>query len=502
MKIILNSASPSARRVYATADIRQLEQAAIADGVAGIKLMKQAGRAAFALLLEYFPSPELITVYCGSGNNAGDGYVLAALAAQRRIPVTVVQVASPERLHNEALQAYEFALQENVTMVPFASDSTPQAGVIVDALLGIGVKGAPEGAFTAAIEQINTARLPVLALDLPSGLLADTGACAGSAVTATLTITFIGLKRGLVTGRGPALCGDLYLADLDVVDVRDDAALPHCLLLDDVLHYLSPRKADAHKGDFGHVMVIGGDTGFGGAALMAAEAAARTGAGLVSVATRPEHIPAILARRPEIMACGVVSGQELEPWLARPTVLVLGPGLGSSPWSEQMLQQAANTGLPMVLDADALNMMAAERVLPAGSKRDNWLLTPHPGEAARLLGVSTADIQADRFAAVQALQQRYGGAVILKGAGSLVAGTTLGIGVVTAGNPGMASGGMGDILSGILGGLLAQGLPLEEAARVGATVHSVAADMAAEELGQRGLLALDLIPYLCQLLSD
>src|SRR5690606_8372139 len=303
--------------------------------------------------------------------------------------------------------------------------------------------------------------------------------------------TFIGLKRGLVTGRGPALCGDLYLADLDVVDVRDDAALPHCLLLDDVLHYLSPRKADAHKGDFGHVMVIGGDTGCGGAALMAAEAAARTGAGLVSVATRPEHIPAILARRPEIMACGVVSGQELEPWLARPTVLVLGPGLGSSPWSEQMLQQAANTGLPMVLDADALNMMAAERVLPAGSKRDNWLLTPHPGEAARLLGVSTADIQADRFAAVEALQQRYGGAVILKGAGSLVAGTTLGIGVVTAGNPGMASGGMGDILSGILGGLLAQGLPLEEAARVGATVHSVAADMAAEELGQRGLLALD-----------
>src|SRR5690606_9274148 len=229
MKIILNSASPSARRVYATADIRQLEQAAIADGVAGIKLMKQAGRAAFALLLECFPSPELITVYCGSGNNAGDGYVLAALAAQRRIPVTVVQVASPERLHNEALQAYEFALQENVTMVPFAPDSTPQAGVIVDALLGIGVKGAPEGAFTAAIEQINTARLPVLALDLPCGLLADTGACAGSAVTATLTITFIGLKRGLVTGRGPALCGDLYLADLDVVDVRDDAALPHCL---------------------------------------------------------------------------------------------------------------------------------------------------------------------------------------------------------------------------------------------------------------------------------
>lgn len=507
MRIIFSHSSSAAPSLYTAADIRQLEQAAAINGLTGITLMKRAGRAAFALLLERFPSPEHITVYCGGGNNAGDGYVVAALAAQRCIPVQVVHLVPPQQLGNEALQAYEFALQEGVTMVPFSEEVAPPTGVIVDALLGIGMRSAPKEAFAAAIEHINRCRLPVLALDLPSGLLADTGATAGAVIRATLTITFIGLKRGLVSGRGPEVCGDLHLADLDLAtldlaDSRADGTLPECLLLDDVLHYLAPRKADAHKGDFGHVMVIGGDTGFGGAALMAAEAAARTGAGLVSVATRPEHIAAILARRPEIIACGVVSGQELEPWLARPTVLVLGPGLGNSPWSEQMLQQAANTQLPMVLDADALNMVAAERVLPVGTKRDNWLLTPHPGEAARLLGISTAEVQADRFAAVKALHQRYGGAVILKGAGSLVAGSHLGIGVVTDGNPGMASGGMGDILSGILGGLIAQGLSIEEAARLGATLHSAAADLAADEIGQRGLLAMDLLPYLCQLLSE
>src|SRR5690606_30773813 len=202
------------------------------------------------------------------------------------------------------------------------------------------------------------------------------------------------------------------------------------------------------------------------------------------------------------MACGVVSGQELEPWLARPTVLVVGPGLGNSPWSEQMLQQAAKTHLPMVLDADALNMLAAGRVLTSDSKRDNWLLTPPPGGAGRLLGGSTADVPADRYAAVHALQQRYGGGVILEGAGSPVTGKDLSTGVVTAGNPGMATGGMGDLLSGILGGLLAQGLQLDDSARLGAVLHAAAADLAADEMGQRGLLATDVIPYVCQLLSD
>jgi len=497
-----NVASSSA--LFSAAEVRALDQAAIAGGISGGQLMKRAGRAAFDYARELFPHAPYMTIYCGAGNNAGDGYVVAALAAQRRLPVRIIQVGALDKLTEVARQAYDFALQEGVGIEAFSDAEAPTEGIIIDALLGIGLNGEVKAPYRQAIEQINQTRLPVLALDIPSGLHADTGAVAGVAVRATATITFIATKRGLLTGRGPALCGKLLTADLAIPAATFDGVNPTAerLQLGQLLEGFPARAADAHKGDFGHVMIIGGDTGFGGAALMAAEAAARTGAGLVSIATRPEHVPAILARRPEVMACGVVSGQELEPWLARPTVLVVGPGLGQSPWSEQMLQQAMNSGLPLVLDADALNMIAAGRVVPPGTKRDNWLLTPHPGEAARLLGSDTADVQQDRFAAIHALQQRYGGTIVLKGAGSLVAGSASVVGVVTEGNPGMATGGMGDVLSGILGALVAQGLGMTEAARLGACLHSAAADLAATGVGQRSLLATDLIPYLCQLLAD
>jgi len=488
--------------LYTASEVYALDAAAIAGGIPSIQLMKRAGRAAFELLVERFPAPALVSVYCGAGKNGGDGYVLAALAAQRLIPVQVIQLTAPEKLTGEARQAYEFALQEGVKILPFAQAVAPAAGVIVDALLGIGLRDAPAGEFAVAINQINQTGLPVLALDIPSGLNADTGAVAGAVVQAALTIPYIALKRGLVTGRGPAVCGELVLANLDIPEFTYDlvSASVERLALNDLLPLLAPRAADAHKGDFGHVMVIGGDTGYGGAALMAAEAAARTGAGKVSVATRPEHVAAILARRPEIMACGVVSGQELEPLLARPTLLVVGPGLGRSPWSEQMLQQAVKSGLPLVLDADALNILAEGRVIPASTQRSNWLFTPHPAEAARLLGITTAEVQADRFAAVRTISNRYNASVILKGAGSLVASANSLIGVVTDGNPGMASGGMGDVLSGILGGLVAQGVAMPDAARLGAVIHACAADLAADDVGQRSLLATDLIPYLGQLL--
>jgi ADP-dependent NAD(P)H-hydrate dehydratase / NAD(P)H-hydrate epimerase len=494
----------SQHSLYTAKQIIALDAAAIASGIPGIQLMKRAGSAAYELLLQRFPEPELITVYTGAGKNGGDGYVLAALAAQRRKSVQIIQLCAPEKLVAEAQQAYEFARQEAVVMTPFAQASTPTAGVIVDALLGIGLNGHVSAPFAAAIDHINQSGLPVLAIDIPSGLNADSGAAQGALVKATLTITYIGIKRGLLTGRGPAVCGELVLADLDISAAIFAQAAPLCerLQLHDLVNLLPPRAADAHKGDFGHVMVIGGDTGYGGAAIMAAEAAARAGAGLVSIATRPEHVSAILARRPEIMACGVVSGQELEPLLSRPSVLVVGPGLGRSPWSEQMLQQAFKSGLPMVLDADALNILAAGRVVPDTATRANWLLTPHPGEAARLLGVTINDISADRFGSVERLQKKLGGAVILKGAGSLVAGESGRMGVVTQGNPGMATGGMGDVLSGIAGALIAQGLSVENAARLSAVLHATAADLAADEMGQRGLLAMDIIPYVCQLLAD
>jgi ADP-dependent NAD(P)H-hydrate dehydratase / NAD(P)H-hydrate epimerase len=504
MKITATAASLlDSSSLYTAADAYGLDAAAIAAGTPALQLMKRAGRAAFELLLERFPAPEMISVYCGAGNNGGDGYVLAALAAQRLLPVQVIQLAPLERLTGAARAAYDFAVQEGVPLIPFSAATAPQAGVIVDALLGIGLKGAPKADYGQAIAQINNARLPVLALDIPSGLNADTGA-AELAVAANLTITFIGIKRGLLTGRGAALCGELVLEQLGLGEdiYRTCQAQVKRLHCAELLGHLPARAADAHKGDFGHVLIIGGDTGYGGAAIMAAEAAARTGAGLVSIATRPEHLAAILARRPEIMAVGVISGQELEPYLARPSVIVIGPGLGRSPWSEQMLQQAVKSGLPLVLDADALNILAAGRVVPDAIKRDNWLLTPHPAEAARLLGSTTAEVQADRFAAVAHIQQRYNAAVILKGAGSLVAATDGSISLVTDGNPGMATGGMGDVLSGILGALMAQGLTSSQSAQLGATLHACAADLAAQEFGERSLLATDVIPYVCELLRD
>lgn len=500
MKLTSTDAPDFPRALYTAEQTRQLDRLAIDSGILGIQLMKRAGRAAFEQLLQHFPSPSAITVYCGAGNNAGDGYVIAALAAQRCIPVRLIALGDPQKLKGEAAEARDYAFQEGVKAE--ALKEPPTEGVIVDALLGTGISGEVRPAYAEAIEQINQAGLPVLAVDIPSGLEADTGAVLGVAVKATLTVTFIGVKQGLLSGRGPALCGELVFAGLGVPESVYDQVPRECrrLVLAEALAALPVRAVDAHKGDFGHVMIIGGDTGYGGAAIMAAEAAARTGAGLVSLATRPEHVAPALTRRPELMVCGVTSGQELEPWLARPTVLVVGPGLGQSPWSEQMLQQALQSGLPVVLDADALNLLAAQRPAVAES-RDNWILTPHPGEAARLLQSGTAEVQRDRFAAVVTLQQRYGGAVILKGAGSLVRSASGPTELVSAGNPGMASGGMGDVLSGILGGLLAQGLNVTQAAALGAGVHAEAADLAVGDWGERSLLATDLVPALCQLLQ-
>lgn len=494
----------STNALYSTAQVYALDAAAIASGISGIQLMKRAGRAAFDLLLERFPAPELITVYCGAGKNGGDGYVLAALAAQRLLPVQVIQLTPGDKLSGEALIAYEYAQQEQVKIIPFAEAQAPAHGVIVDALLGIGLQGDVRPAFAAAIDQINASDLPVLAIDIPSGLHGDTGATHGAVVKAAVTITYIGIKRGLLTGRGPAVCGEIVLSDLAIPSDVYAQETPNAeyLHLIDLLGSLAPRQADAHKGHFGHVLIIGGDHGYGGAVIMAAEAAVRSGAGLVSVATRPEHVAPLLTRCPEVMVRGVASGQELEALLARPTVIVIGPGLGRSPWSEQLLQKAAASGLPMVVDADALNLLAEGRVLPNVQARADWLFTPHPTEAARLLGLSTPNVNADRFSAVAKLQQKFGGAVILKGAGSLVLGDSGITGVVIDGNPGMATGGMGDVLSGILGALIAQGLSIEEAAQLGAVLHASAADLAAEKIGQRGLIATDIIPYVSQLLSE
>lgn len=490
-------------RLYTAAQVRELDRLAIAEqGIPGLTLMRRAGRSVFHLLLASFPGVEKITVYCGTGNNGGDGYVVATLAQQNGIAVELIQVGDADRIKGDALQARQLALQDGVPVTDFHAAETPVSGVIVDALLGTGLSGDVRGDFAAAIAAINASGLPVVAVDIPSGLCSDRGIVLGEAVRADSTVTFIGAKQGLLTATAPDVVGDLYYQDLDVPDAVLNRAQYSAdrLHLDVLMSLLPPRQRTAHKGHGGHVLVVGGDTGMAGAALMASQAAGRVGAGLVSCATRPEHVAAIVSRCPEVMARGVISGQELEAALELASAVVIGPGLGRMPWGEQLLQRVLHTSLPLVVDADALNLIAAGQF--AGlAEREDWILTPHPGEAARLLGCSTGDIQFDRFAAVARLQKRYGGAVILKGAGSLVACPEYEhIGVCPYGNPGMASGGMGDVLSGVLGALLAQGLSVSQAARLGVCLHACAADLASLE-GQRGMLATDLLPHLRSLVN-
>lgn len=487
--------------LYDAASVRALDRYAIDRcGIPGAQLMLRAGRAAFAQVVQRWPEPAHIHVVCGTGNNGGDGFVIAGLAQQRGLPVSVWQVGATTRIQGDALLAREFAVREGVSIQPFAeslfTEASFSAGVIVDALLGTGLSGDVRAESAAAIDAINGSKLPVLSIDIPSGLCSDTGRVLGCAVRADVTVSFIGLKQGLFTGDGPEHGGIICYADLAVpAEVFAHVPPTSRLLQLDALQRLLPRRArGAHKGNFGHVLVVGGDEGMAGAALMASLAAGRVGAGLVSCATRAEHVPALVARAPEVMALGVRSGSELQAVLARASVVVIGPGLGQAAWGEQLLAEVLRAEKPLVVDADALNLLARRPTL-----RSNWILTPHPGEAARLLGVSTAEIQADRFAAAKLLQQRFGGAVILKGAGTLVA-TAAGVGVASYGNPGMASGGMGDVLSGVLGALLAQGLSVDRAAEFGVCLHGRAGDLAAAD-GERGLLATDLLPHLRRLVN-
>ena len=489
-------------QLYSAQQVRELDRCAIEDfQIPGIRLMRRAGQAAFDQLQRRWPSVKSISVWCGSGNNGGDGYVIAGLACRQGFTVQLVQVGAESKLRGDAKLACDWARQEGVEFSTFDASCRAKGEIIVDALLGTGLSGEVLGDYAQAISVITGTDTPVLAVDIPSGLCSDTGAVLGQAVTADMTITFIGVKQGLLTGAGPAHCGDLVFDDLAVpaeVFERVNASAQR-IDADVLASWLPARARNAHKGDFGRALVVGGDLGTGGAALMAAQASGRVGAGLVNLATRPEHLAAVLARCPEVMAHGVNSGQDLEPLLEGMDVIVIGPGLGQHAWSEQMLRVVLASECQLVVDADALNLISAGAV--NHHQRDNWLLTPHPGEAARLLGCAVKTVQNDRFAAIRELQHQYGGTVILKGAGSLVCdGDDAALALCSAGNPGMASGGMGDVLSGILGGLLAQEFSLSQAAQLGVSLHAAAADKAAQA-GERGMLATDLLPYLRQLVN-
>ena len=471
-------------------------------GVDGFELMQRAAHSAFRRLVRQWPEAESILVLCGAGNNGGDGYLVAANAARHGMVVHCIAVAPTEKLAGDARKAWQKAVSDGVTvqdvpaLAPEALDDLfSVAGVVVDAMLGTGVAGAPREPFAGLIGRCNQAAAPVLAIDIPSGLNATTGATEGDVVWADLTVTFIGLKSGLFTGQGAAVSGQVVFEALDTEEGLGRSGqrpVANRLDWDSVKTWLPKRPANAHKGRFGHVLVVAGERGFGGAGLMAAEAASRAGAGLVSLATRPEHVTAALARCPSVMVHGLIHGSELPPLLEAASVVVCGPGMGQSAWGQQMLEQVVDSDKPRVLDADALNLLATRVAVPA----DNQVLTPHPGEAARLLGCLVPEVEADRLAAARTLQNMYGGTVLLKGAGTVIASEGETVDIVSGSNPGMATGGMGDVLAGLIGSLYGQLGNARQASVLAASAHLAAANRASECKGFMGLIPSDVIDAL------
>lgn len=479
--------------LYRAAQVRALDRIAIAEfKLPGATLMERAGAACFAQLLACWPTARSVGVLCGAGNNGGDGFVIARLAHAAGLPVCVLHVAERDKIHGDALIALQRLEAAGVSVNAWDAAALPACDVWVDALLGTGLSGEVSGVWRAAIAALNASGQPILAVDLPSGLDADTGHVLGEAVRASATVTFVGMKQGLLTGAGPEHCGRLSFDALDIPTAVFARESPSATRISSAWAQgkLPPRSRSAHKGQFGHVAILGGDHSMSGAARLAAEAAARVGAGLISVATRAEHAALLSVVRPELMCHGVTTAAEVRQVLARATVAAIGPGLGQNIWARMLFGQLLDAELPYVVDADALNLLAADPL-----RREHWVLTPHPGEAARLLNTTVALVQRDRFAAVSALQETYGGVVVLKGAGTLVVGPDSAVYVCDAGNPGMASGGMGDVLTGVIAGLIAQGLSLTDAACVGVHVHATAADDAARG-GERGLLASDVLSAL------
>ena len=481
--------------LYTAQETKKLDNLAIRrQKVPAFTLMQRASDFSFNVLLNNWPNTKKVFVFCGKGNNAGDGYLIAHLAKEMGLESFIIQASPSNKISRISKKAFKFASESSVKKISIAGfkKKSLKDSVIVDALLGTGIKGTVKTNVSKIILEINkkTKNTPVLSVDIPSGICSNTGISLGTHILADVTTTFVGRKRGCFTSAGRTASGNVVFSDLGISSPIRNQVKTNCHLLDmeRSLPKLKNRKGDAHKGDFGHVLVIGGDKGFGGAAILASKAAVFSGSGLVSLVTRSIHVEAALSSCPELMVSGVESGQDVEEILTKSSVVVIGPGLGQSAWSEQMLQrtfmEAKKRNLPVVLDADGLNLLSRLK-LRSGIPR-KMVITPHPGEAARLLNKQVNEIQQDRFKSVTALEKKLGSVSVLKGSGSLVCYKKRGkqeIGVCGAGNPGMAKGGMGDVLAGLIGSFLSQGLSLVEATEVAVDLHSKAADIAFLELG-------------------
>lgn len=476
--------------IYPTAGIRALES--LAGAGAEPTLMERAGRAAAeeaVRLTADRAGPALIV--CGPGNNGGDGFVMARRLIQAKRQAVVVYADDPAKLPADARIAYDAWLEAGGTLTDTLPEPPPEGwSLIVDALFGIGLQRPVSGRYAEWIDTLNALPYPRMAIDLPSGLNADTGAVMGTAFKAAHTLTFIALKPGLLTLDGMDHAGAIIVRRIDIEP--ENLLEPEGYLVSPALFraHLKTRPFNSHKGCFGDVGIIGGDAGMAGAALLAARAALKLGAGRVFVGCLDNNLPPVDFQQPELM-------------LRRPgdlfqycSAIAIGPGLGTSASAIELIHKAVKTETPLVLDADALNIIAHDPDLQAqiGARKHPTLMTPHPAEAARLLGCSVADVQSDRILAALTLAQRHQAHVVLKGSGSLIA-TPAGRWYINcSGHPGMASAGMGDVLTGLVTSLLAQHWPVPEALIAAAHLHGAAADrLSREGVGPIGLSASEVV---------
>ena len=471
------------------------EQARAIDGLAvqlleipSFTLMERAGQFAFDSLRSEWPDTRSIHVVAGSGNNAGDGFMVAALAKSAGLEITVQLVGDADRLSGDALLAYERMHNQGVSV----SEDFVVAEVVVDALLGTGATGPIRPPYQTAIAAINNSLSQTLALDLPTGINASTGGLlSDNPVRAKLTCSFVCAKMGTLTGPGIDYCGQLRYSALDVPDelfIQNPGVA--------VLEYSLPavrspvHDLSAHKYDKGTVLIVGGDHSMGGAAILAAEAAQQVGAGLVSVLTRQEHIPPLLTRCPECIATAFNSETAVDQLVNKADVVAIGPGLGTSNWSEEIFHKVMkHKPQKLVIDADALRLLKGVSV----ENLSRAVLTPHPGEAARLLTSTSTDVNQDRPAQVVALSNKFGCTVILKGAGSLIAANGKLKFLSSFANPALATAGSGDVLTGLIAGSYLTTENPVIAAQVGSLLHRNACIQAEQVLNRKVLLARNLI---------
>lgn len=492
--------SSLSQKLYLADQVRQHEkQAAQQCGIEMYSLMQKAGESVFKHSLSIFSKADNYLVLVGIGNNAGDGYITAAAAAKSGKSVTLCSIDPQREVHGDAARAREAWLQLGGSIECFSEARLGNADVIIDALLGTGISGAVKPAYCEVIDAVNASSKPVISVDIPSGLCSDTGVALGCCIKADVTVTFVGIKQGLTTGSGKQYCGKLVFEALGIGKAFANIARSDATILDiKYLKGLGSRAVNSHKGNFGKLLCIGSNSGMSGAIRLSSEAALRSGAGMVKVFAHSNSMVQISAGRPELM----VINSGLESALEWANSIVIGPGLGTDEWAigvfNKVIDYCRKHSKPIVIDADALNLIAANELFDA---LPLCIITPHSGEASRLLETSIEAIESNRFKYARLCAERYDATCILKGAGSIIDNQQHAW-VCRHGNPGMATAGMGDVLSGILGALVAQGLSTDTACQYGVSLHAKAGDIVANKYGQRGLMASDLFETVRVLINE